>query len=89
MRSIEAEECECVFDDITEYEGEKTFKNMLNWLRQRIGRVTGESIYYLDLTSDDLGVPVVYGVAPGLESSAREEAFMPGRRLTEAIRQAS
>ena len=44
-------------------------------------------IIVVDLTQDDIGIPVVHVTVPGLESNARKPLYTPGQRMQAFLRE--
>ena len=71
------------FSDIQSREFE-TFEADLQWLRERLESVGIGSIFVVDLTRPELGIPVVRAVVPGLEAPHDEDDYVPGARALAA-----
>ena len=68
-----------VFSDLPHYRGD-TCREDCDWLLTRLGAVGLAQVTMVDLTKDELSVPVVRVVIPGLEGPDEHEGYLPGPR---------
>lgn len=57
-----------------------TFNEDLHWLLDRLAAVGIDQVVSVNLTHDNIGIPVVRTVIPGLEGLDDHEDYVPGRR---------
>lgn len=59
---------------------------VIDWVRSALSNAGLERALYLDLTQEEIAIPVSFVVVPGLEFSAKNELYSPGARATGRLR---
>jgi YcaO-like protein with predicted kinase domain len=57
-----------------------TFRDDIDWLLERLKAVSVSEVAVVDLTREDVGIPVVRVVIPGLEAPHDDDGYVPGPR---------
>lgn len=61
-----------------------TFRDDIDWLLERLKAVSVSEVAVVDLTREDVGIPVVRVVIPGLEAPHDDDGYVPGPRAMAA-----
>lgn len=61
-----------------------TFREDIDWILARLAAVNIREVVVVDLTRDDIGLPVVRAVIPGLEGRDEKDSYVAGPRARAA-----
>ncbi|HVO87631.1 MAG TPA: YcaO-like family protein [Casimicrobiaceae bacterium] len=81
IATMECEEFDLDFDDVVQAPALPSIDELLAWVVAALGSQGLSQVIVVDLTRDDIGIPVVHVTVPGLESIAGKPGFTPGPRM--------
>jgi len=88
LRDIENEPAAVDFEAISEFAAETTVAALLERVLETVERQGFGEAIVVDLTRDDIGIPVVHATVPGLEGLLWKPGYTPGPRMRRFLERA-
>ena len=86
-KALEAEAGYARFDDVAEAPALPTIEEMLQWTLTSVRSAGFSQVIVVDLTQENIGIPVVHVTVPGLEGMIGESDYTPGPRMQSLLKE--